>query len=80
MQQIQSWDFLAPKYSTLNCQLYYNNLEVFGNNSKSAMNGAGSVNAAFCSQSLQIFKRHVAFRLAQEQCPESFIEWISMTK
>ena len=32
------------------------------------------------SQSLQTSKLHVAFRLAQEQCVESFIEWVSMAQ
>jgi len=36
--------------------------------------------ATFCSQSLQTSKLHVAFGLAQEQCVESFMEWVSMAE
>ena len=36
VQQVQSWNFLAPKYSTVNCQWYYNKVEAIGNNSNSA--------------------------------------------
>ena len=32
------------------------------------------------SQSLQTSKLHVAFRLAQQQCVESFMEWVSMAE
>jgi len=32
------------------------------------------------SQSLQTSKLHVAFKLAQEQCVESFMEWVSMAE
>ncbi|KAL0165431.1 hypothetical protein M9458_041184, partial [Cirrhinus mrigala] len=32
------------------------------------------------SHSLQTCKLHVAFRLAQEQCTESFMEWVSMAE
>ena len=31
------WNFLAPKYSTVNCQWYYNKVEAIGNDSNSAM-------------------------------------------
>ena len=37
VQQVRSWNFLTPKYSTVNCQWYYNKVEVIGNNSNSAM-------------------------------------------
>lgn len=33
-----------------------------------------------CSQILQTSKPHVAFRLAQEHCVESFIERVSMAE
>ena len=33
----KSWNFLSPKYSTVNCQLDYQEMEVFGNDSNSAM-------------------------------------------
>ena len=36
MGHSQSWNFLAPKYSTVNCQWYYNKVEAIGNNSNSA--------------------------------------------
>lgn len=35
VQHIQSWNFLGPKYSTFNCQLYYKNVKMFGNDSNS---------------------------------------------
>ncbi|KAI2655906.1 Alanine--tRNA ligase [Labeo rohita] len=73
----QHWNVLIQKTSKFeelineitskfNCQLYYKNVEAFGNDSNSAMK----------CQSLQTSKLHVAFRLAQEQCAESFVEWV----
>ena len=65
VQQVQLWNVLTPKYPTVSCQWCYNKVEAIGNNSNSAT---------------KISKLHVVFRLAQEQCVESFMEWASMAE